>query len=77
MPEDVKARALSTAIDEEDQTASLELALRVAEYFDLSDSEAMRIAGEVGDAVSGWHAEAASRSIGAAECDRMASAFGL
>jgi len=35
----------------------------------------VRIAGEVGEAVTGWRAEAASRGVGAAECDRMASAF--
>lgn len=75
VPVDVSPRVLSTAIDEEDQTASLELALGVAEYFELGRDEAVRIAGEVGEAVSAWRAEAAGRGISAAECNRMASAF--
>jgi serine/threonine-protein kinase HipA len=75
VPVDVKPRVLSTAIDNEDQTASLELALSVAEYFELGGDEAVQIAGEVGDAVSGWRAEAAGRGISAVECQRMASAF--
>jgi len=74
-PIDVKPRVLSSAIDEEDQTASLELALSVAAYFDLDDDEAMEISGEVGGVVAGWRAEAAGRGIGGAELDRMESAF--
>lgn len=74
-PVDVKPRVLSSAINEEDQTASLELALSVAEYFDLGHKEAREIAGEVGDIVAGWRAEAADRGIDRAELKRMESAF--
>lgn len=71
----MKPRILCTAIDEDDPTASLELALSVAEYFELDEAEARRIAGQVGRAVAGWREEAARLGIGGAEIDRMESAF--
>ena len=75
MPIDIRPRVLSTAIDDEDQTASLALALSVAEYFGLNQEEAQGIAGDVGRAVSKWRAEAARVGINKAECDRMETAF--
>ncbi|MFU8814585.1 MAG: type II toxin-antitoxin system HipA family toxin [Pseudomonadales bacterium] len=75
MPVDVKPRVLDTAIDDEDQTASLDLALSVAEYFDLAQQDAERIAGEVAAAVARWREEAASFGLTKAACDRMESAF--
>ena len=39
-PTDIKPRVLATAIDLEDGSASLDLAMRVAEYFELDDGEA-------------------------------------
>jgi serine/threonine-protein kinase HipA len=75
VPVEVRPRVLSNAIDDADQTASLELALSVAAYFDLDDEEAQGIAAAVGRVVSGWREEAARRGIGHAELDRMASAF--
>lgn len=75
VPVDVKPRVLTSAIDDEDQTASLELALNVAEYFDLDGGEAKKTAAEVGRAVAGWASEAARLGIGKAEVDRMRSAF--
>jgi serine/threonine-protein kinase HipA len=75
MPVDVKPRVLSTAIDEEDQSASLDLALSVAEYFELSETQARTTAAEVGRAVATWRIVAGSYGISAAECNRMSSAF--
>lgn len=75
VPVDVKPRVLSNAIDDEDQTASLELAFSVAEYFDLDMPEAEGVAAEVGRAVAGWRDEAARFGIGRAELNRMQSAF--
>lgn len=75
VPVDVRPRVLSTAIDEEDQSASLDLALSVAGYFELNEEKAQAIAGEVGRAVSKWRIAAASFGISAAECNRMESAF--
>ncbi|MEX2273123.1 MAG: type II toxin-antitoxin system HipA family toxin [Vicinamibacterales bacterium] len=75
VPVDIKPRILTTAIDEDDNTASLDLALRVAGYFELDDKEARAIAADVGKAVSGWREEASRQGLAKAEIDRMASAF--
>jgi serine/threonine-protein kinase HipA len=75
VPADIKPRVLTTAIDLEDGTASLNLALQVASYFELGDEEARDIAGQVGRAVAGWRREAKKRGLTPAEIDRMASAF--
>ena len=75
VPTDVKPRILTTAINEDDGTASLALAMSVAEYFELGGNDASRIAREVGKAVSKWRDEAARHDISKHEIDRMASAF--
>lgn len=75
VPVDVKPRVLSTAIDLDDSTASLPLALEVAEYFGLSRSAASTIAGEVGRAVQPWRPEAERLDLPKPEVERMASAF--
>ena len=75
VPSDIKPRILSTAINEDDGTASLALALEVANYFGLSAAAAGGIAAQVGKAVSKWRIEAASQGLTKAEIDRMASAF--
>jgi serine/threonine-protein kinase HipA len=71
----LKPRVLSTAIDLDDQTASLDVAMSVANYFELKAAEAHRIAVEVAVSVSGWREEAGRVGLTARECDRMASAF--
>ena len=75
VPTDMKPRVLTTAIDLEDGTASLELALEVASYFELTSQQAKAIAAEVGRAVGKWRKEAGRFGLSAAEMDRMASAF--
>jgi serine/threonine-protein kinase HipA len=50
MPAHIKPRILTTAINLEDGTASLKLALSVASYFELSSSQARSIASQVGQA---------------------------
>jgi serine/threonine-protein kinase HipA len=75
VPTDVKPRILSTAIDVENTSASLDLALSVADYFDLKPQEAKKIAIEVGAAVSGWREEAKKLGVTEGEIDRMKSAF--
>jgi serine/threonine-protein kinase HipA len=75
VPVDIRPRILSTAINEDDNTASLALALEVAGYFELEDAVAREIAAEVAKAVSDWRAEAARHGLSNAEIDRMASAF--
>ena len=75
VPVDVKPRVLSTEIDFGNATASLDLAYRVAEYFELSMVEAKQVAREVGSSVISWRREAARIGIPSREVDRMASAF--
>jgi serine/threonine-protein kinase HipA len=75
VPTDLKPRILTTAIDLEDGTASLQLALQVASYFELARDEAQKIAAEVGRAVGNWRKVAVKLGLGAPEIDRMASAF--
>ena len=75
VPVDIKPRILATAIDLDSGTASLELALDVAGYFELSPAEARKIAAQVGQAVAGWRRAAKKAGAGGAEIDRMASAF--
>ena len=75
VPVDIKPRILTTAINEDDGTASLDLAMTVADYFELDKDKAKAIAAQVGKAVSTWRDEAARHSIGKGEIDRMASAF--
>ena len=65
VPVDIKPRVLTTAIDEGDGTASLDLAYRVAEHFGLKQDDAKAIAREVGDAVQGWREDGqVARSVG-------------
>jgi serine/threonine-protein kinase HipA len=52
VPVDIKARILTTSINEDDGTASLDLAMEVAEYFELDTSAARKIARQTGHAVS-------------------------
>lgn len=75
VPADIKPRVLTTAIDLENTTASLDLAFEVAEYFELQVQEARRIARQVGQAVAKWRPEAAKLGLTKMEINRMASAF--
>jgi serine/threonine-protein kinase HipA len=74
-PTDIKPRILSTAIDFTDPSASLNIAISVAHYFDLEILQAKQIAKEVGSAVSLWKSQALHLKIKKKEIDRMASAF--
>ena len=75
MPVDIKPRILATAIDLDDTTASLDLALKVAAYFELNEAEARKIAKEVGGAVGAWRDVAAGLGLTLGQIDRVASAF--
>jgi serine/threonine-protein kinase HipA len=75
VPADIKPRILTTAIDLDDGSASLDLAMSVVGYFELDKEKAHVIAAEVGQAVATWREEAAQLSLTRAEIDRMASAF--
>jgi serine/threonine-protein kinase HipA len=75
VPVDIKPRILTTAINLDDNTASLALAMESAEYFDLDTAKACRVAAEAGKVVSRWRDEAARHGLTKNEIDRMASAF--
>ncbi len=74
-PTDIRPRVLSLAVDDQEHTASIELAFRVAEYFGIDKKAAHRLANEVGHAVASPRDEAQPLGIRATEIDRMASAF--
>ena len=74
-PLDVKARILSLAIDEADDTASLDVALGMARQCGLKQPAAREIVGEVQSAVTQWRSYAASYGLNARDVARMASAF--
>lgn len=74
-PIEIKPRVLCLAIDEADNTASLEVAFGSAKHFGLKPAEAHAIALEVGRAVSNWRKEAKSFGLSREEIERMQSAF--
>ena len=74
-PTDIKPRILSTAINENDNTASITLALEVAGYFGLDAHKAREIAKQVGKAASKWRNEASGYGLNKREIERMSSAF--
>ncbi len=74
-PIDLKARILTTNIDLDDGTCSLDLVEGAAEFFGLTLAAARSIIREVGAAVSPWRQIAAETGARPAEIKRMASAF--
>jgi serine/threonine-protein kinase HipA len=74
-PTDIKPRVLSTAIDLVDPSASLELAMGVVSYFELTPAKAKNIVKQVAAATATWRREAEKLKIQKKEIDRMASAF--
>jgi serine/threonine-protein kinase HipA len=74
-PHDVGGGLHVLAINEQDHTGSLDIALSVANYFGLSSREANAIAGEVGVAVASWREKAMAHRIPKPEIERLSSAF--
>ena len=74
-PVDVKARVLSLAIDEADDTASLDVAFGMARQCGLKPPAAREIVQEVQTAVTQWRTCAAIHGLAARDMARMASAF--
>jgi len=75
MPADLKPRNLSLAINEVDDTASLDVALDAARHFGLKPADARAIVTEVAAAVASWRDQAKALSLSSKEVERMASAF--
>jgi serine/threonine-protein kinase HipA len=75
VPVEVKPRVLTTNIDMDDGTASIELVLSVAEYFGLSSNRAREVIAEVAKAAGTWQREAVGLGIARTEIEKMSSAF--
>jgi serine/threonine-protein kinase HipA len=76
-PGEVRPRVLATALGEDYHTtsASLEIALSAAPYFDLEEADAWRIVQEVAAVTRTWLDRARATGYPSGECDMMASAF--
>ncbi|PTX95855.1 type II toxin-antitoxin system HipA family toxin [Spartobacteria bacterium LR76] len=75
VPVDLKARILTTNIDLEEGTCSLDLLESAAGYFSLTLSSARGIIKEVAEAVATWRDVAKAVGARASEVSRMSSAF--
>ncbi|MBL4818296.1 MAG: type II toxin-antitoxin system HipA family toxin [Deltaproteobacteria bacterium] len=75
VPTDIKRKILSTAINLEDTTASVDLAMEVYSYFDLNLNKASEILKEVRNSVKTWREEALKIGLKKTEINRMESAF--
>ena len=74
-PLEIAPHILTTSIDFNDNTASLETAMRVAKEFRLKKDEALLIIKEVASRVKQWRQVAAKFGLSKQECDKMSSAF--
>jgi serine/threonine-protein kinase HipA len=75
VPADVKPRVLTTNIDLEEGTCSLDLLEAASEFFALTLAEARKIIKEVATVTSTWRNTAKAAGARSAEINRMASAF--
>ncbi|MCY3821878.1 MAG: type II toxin-antitoxin system HipA family toxin [Gammaproteobacteria bacterium] len=74
-PTDVKARILSTNIDLDEGTCSIDLVESSAAYFGMRLDRAREVLREVADATKQWRDVACEVGIRSAQIERMASAF--
>lgn len=74
-PTEIKPRILTTAIDFNNDSASLETALSVSENFRLNKSEANKIIKEVAKSTAKWRDVAKNFDLKKKEIERMSSAF--
>lgn len=75
VPTDVKERVLTTNIDLDEGTCSLDLLEEASEYFALTLGQARAIIKEVATVTATWREIAKAAGARAAEINRMASAF--
>ena len=75
MPADLKARVLTTNIDLDEGTCSLDLLEAAAGFFALTLAQARAVIREVAAVTATWRDTAKTVGARAAEIDRMASAF--
>lgn len=74
-PQDIRKRILTTSISPNEATCSLDLALGQIGYFNLKENTAVKIIGEVAQAVTNWREVAAQNNQTRSQIDRMSSAF--
>lgn len=74
-PQDIRPRKLSTAIFAGENTASLELAKELAEFYGIRRDKCLQSLKRIASAVSSWRTVAARMGIPRSEQERMASAF--
>ncbi len=74
-PVDIAPRILASAINIDDQEASLDSAFEVSEYFDIEIEKAKEYVREIALAVSSWNSKAKAYGISRMEIDRMSTAF--
>ncbi|HTU57284.1 MAG TPA: hypothetical protein VMF89_02605, partial [Polyangiales bacterium] len=75
VPTDLKARVLTTNIDLDEGTCSIELLETAAEYFGLGVASARRIISDVAKITATWRQTAGQVGARAREIARMSSAF--
>ena len=75
VPVDIKPRILTMMIDDQNNSASFDLAVEVGDYFGLEADEMRVIVADVVSAALTWRIEAKRLGITTAEIDRMATAF--
>ena len=75
VPTDLKARVLTTNIDLDEGTCSLDLLEQASEYFALTLAQARAIIKEVATVTATWRETAKAVGAQSAEITRMASAF--
>lgn len=75
VPVEIKPRILSTAIDLDDPTASIETAFQVAGHFSLTLKDAKSIAQQVAKTTTRWSKQAAALNISARQIAAVSSAF--
>jgi len=72
---EIASHILTTSIDFNDNTASLDTAMRVAKEFRLKKDEALLIIKEVASSIKQWRQVATKFGLSKQECDKMSSAF--
>ncbi len=75
VPTDLKARVLTTSIDLDEGTCSLDLLEAASEFFALTLAQARSVIKEVARVTAAWRDTAQVVDVRPAEIDRMASAF--
>lgn len=75
VPMEIKPRILTTFINFDDNTTSIDEAFSVIKYFHLSIDEAKMIVTEISEAISGWKTVAKKLGIKSDEMEKMKSAF--